>query len=404
MRKTLIVALVLLTFAVLNLNAASAQLPGKIKIPKPKPKPQPTPTETTQPAPAAETQPAAQSQPNTSSTSAPAAAAPAAGQDLPAIAREWLLVRPVTISPYKGNYDVSGWLPRISFHPNIDRPSGANYYAEFMQPGGAPWVKLDCSWEGEEYECKAPDESDQKSITAVGVFPFAIKMKNALTGTDQTLFTGKVKVEKGLRNDAGVGKPNLVSYFANYDWALPIGYVFDEGDHPSVAFMVRGTNSSGLQLHAFYKGQEVGSADRGPFTCGDTEQNPAPTNYTASSMPQGGTWERVACSLWGLRWDEDTPGYQNLSKNPGEYEIKVLWKNEQVRTMKFTVGLDGKVVDNGIARANGIVGLDRRNGRNTSRRVIPVTILGTQDGKWDRTAWKTDAFFGNPLKGFTPPQ
>jgi hypothetical protein len=44
------------------------------------------------------------------------------------------------------------------------------------------------------------------------------------------------------------------------------------------------------------------------------------------------------------------------------------------------------------------------NGRDTKRVVIPVTVLGTQDGKWDRNAWKTDAFFGNPLAGFTPPQ
>ena len=33
--------------------------------------------------------------------------------------------------------------------------------------------------------------------------------------------------------------------------------------------------------------------------------------------------------------------------------------------------------------------------------IVPVTIVGDQDGPWDRAAWKTDAFYGNPLTGFT---
>ena len=32
--------------------------------------------------------------------------------------------------------------------------------------------------------------------------------------------------------------------------------------------------------------------------------------------------------------------------------------------------------------------------------IVPVTIIGDQDGMWNRTAWKTDAFYGNPLTGF----
>ena len=33
--------------------------------------------------------------------------------------------------------------------------------------------------------------------------------------------------------------------------------------------------------------------------------------------------------------------------------------------------------------------------------IVPVQILGDQDGTWDRTAWRS-AFYGNPLTGFTP--
>jgi len=221
-----------------------------------------------------------------------------------------------------------------------------------------------------------------------------------LGAVTETLY--RQKVEKAPMLAPELKKPAQVAYFVNYDWALPIGYVFDEGDWPSVAFMVRGKNSSGLQLHVFYKGQEVG-ASQGPFDCSTTEQNPQPTNGTHDSVPQGGTWERVACTLKGLVWTGGSEGYHTLSKNPGEHEVKVLWKNELVRTMKFTVGSEGKITDNGVARANGIIGLDPNNGRDTKRVLIPVMVTGTQDGKWDRNAWKTDAFFGNPLTGFTAP-
>jgi hypothetical protein len=35
--------------------------------------------------------------------------------------------------------------------------------------------------------------------------------------------------------------------------------------------------------------------------------------------------------------------------------------------------------------------------------IVPVQILGEQDGVWDRAAWKTAAFYGHPLTGFIAP-
>jgi hypothetical protein len=87
------------------------------------------------------------------------------------------------------------------------------------------------------------------------------------------------------------------------------------------------------------------------------------------------------------------PAYQ-LDKNPGEYEFKLLWNNHLARSIKFTVGPGGKI-DNGLAAANKL---------GSDRVIIPVTILGDQDGAWDKAAWRTDAFYGNPLTGFTAPQ
>jgi hypothetical protein len=64
------------------------------------------------------------------------------------------------------------------------------------------------------------------------------------------------------------------------------------------------------------------------------------------------------------------------------------------RTAKFTFGSDYKIAENGIVKQNNV---------GTLRILVPAQIIGEQDGQWDRNAYKTDAFFGNPLSGFTWP-
>ena len=83
-----------------------------------------------------------------------------------------------------------------------------------------------------------------------------------------------------------------------------------------------------------------------------------------------------------------------LSENAGDYEIKILYKGHLVRSIKFAVDAEGKLVDNGIATSNKL---------GSDRVIVPVQVIGDQNGQWDRIAWKTDAFYGNPLKGFSVP-
>ena len=57
-----------------------------------------------------------------------------------------------------------------------------------------------------------------------------------------------------------------------------------------------------------------------------------------------------------------------------------------------------KIVDNRIVANNGM-------GTWDNHILVPVTIIGEQDGTWDKNAWKTEAFYGHPLTGFNwPPQ
>jgi hypothetical protein len=343
------------------------------------------------------------------------------GPDQPSLQRDTLQINAWTNNSYKGSYDVWSWVPRMQFRVNGPIPSGSQLYAEFTQPGGtAPWVKFDCET-GEikagfwwKTECGGRAVED-KSVTATGPVSFAIKLRNELAGTDTTLFTGRFKVNKTLSNEHGPKAANKFVYYVDHDWNLPIGYVFYTPnevygwDYPSfnVAFWVRG-EANRFDPHLFYQGKEIGrlSLDDGTpvgrASCGAKIEN-NPTHFVNEAMAKNVKWSLVECNFPVVkRWDKTNGGSGQpntnemfkMASNPGEYEFKLLWNNKLARSIKFTVGPDGNL-DNGVATSNKV---------GTGRIIVPVQVIGDQDGPWDKNAWKTDAFYGHPLAGFTPPQ
>jgi hypothetical protein len=400
MRKHLVIALASILVAGFCGQTTSAQLPGGLKIPKvSKPKPKPTPAETTQPAPSGETQPAAQ--PQSMSAAAATTTTPAANAQPPdGFDKGWLIVKTLVVSSYKGNFDLWSWTPIVEFRDRSDLPSGAKYYAEFMQPTGAPWIKLACDRNGDTFTCV--DRDDSKGATYAGLIPFAIKLRNPLQGTEQTVFTGKAKVEKAPSSDV---KRNKLSYYVNHDWALPVGYVYrrPQADHLGFSLWLHTDNSSGLEPHIFYNGSEVGivSVDgetNNGASCGTEELSARPSRDVAESLANKGQWVRMGCDFPTVLWGNEVnvEGVHLINRHPGEYEIKVLWKGRLARSIKFTVNPDGSIKDTGIAAANGF---------GTDRVIVPVKVIGTQDGVWDQNAWKAEAFYSNLLKNFAwPPQ
>ena len=177
-------------------------------------------------------------------------------------------MRTLVISSYKGNYDVWSWTPVVEFRDRGSLPSGATYYAEFTQPDGAPWVKLKCEQNGETFTC-IDRHDDSKGATFAGLIPFAVKLRNPLQGTEQTVFTGKAKVEKAPSSDV---ERNKLSYYVNHDWALPVGYVFrNQDDQLGFSIWLHTDNSSGLEPHIFYNGAEVGGGSGNGASCGMLE-------------------------------------------------------------------------------------------------------------------------------------
>ena len=342
----------------------------------------------------------------------------ATAQDQPTIQKDSVQVTAFTLSSYKKDFKVFSWVPKLKLRVNGPIASGSQIYAEFNVPGGTTW-KFDCatqvtekgrSWQPD--ECGGRDAlGEDKGITYTGPLNFTIKMRNELMGGDQTLFTGKFKVAKVHSNETGPDYVNHFVYYVDQDANLPIGYVFYQPDdvrgmkYPSFsfAFWTRGEMNAPYDPHLFHNSKEVGvtmyeGEQVGKPSCGVTEVEDNPTHITE---PHGQfIWTRWRCDFPSIHgWNKTGEKIDSMfgplylmSENPGDYEIKILYKGHLVRSIKFAVDSDGKIVDNGIGSANKV---------GNDRVIVPVQVLGDSDGQWDKNAWKTDAFYGNPLSGFT---
>jgi hypothetical protein len=338
-------------------------------------------------------------------------------QDQPTVMKDTVQVNAFTFNVYKGNYDNWSWVPRIKYRVNGPIPSGAVLYNEFTLPTGL-WVSFDCRTQETqpgywwEVDCGGRDIPEDKGSLYTGPVSFAIKLRNELAGTNTTLFTGKMKVEKAHTNEVGPKAANKWVYFINHDWNLPIGYVWLTPDSiygwkfPDfhVAFWVRG-DAYEWDPHIFYQGKEVGRITidgtiAGSAGC-EAEVENLTTHSVEDALPQKAKWSRVICNFPNIKGHAKEvevptpiPGQVGtmflLADNPGEYEVKVLQSKKLSRSLKFTVAAGGSF-DNGIAKNSKL---------NRDRVIVPVQIIGTQDGVWDKNAWK-DAFYGNPLTGFT---
>ena len=332
----------------------------------------------------------------------------AAGQDQPGVIRTSIQVTARTINFYRANRNMWSWVPYFNFSLTRDRASGDQHYVEYTIPGGGPALKLDCELnpKGDGLECGGRNAPEDKSSTYTGPVSFAIKTRNELQGTlEVTLFTGKMKVAKACTNPTCPDTDGQWVYYVDHDWNLPIGHIFYDTKEPNyppfnVAFWARG-NTYNMEPHLFYKGKEIGvvfagDVQMGKGSCRAIVEN-EPT-HTPHNVVGNAKWTRVECAFPMVRgWDkkgEDQKDIFKMAENPGEYEFKLLWNNKLARSIKFTVGPEGNL-DNGIAAANKL---------GTHRTIVPVTIIGEQDGQWDRAAWKTEAFYGHPLTGFTVPQ
>lgn len=305
------------------------------------------------------------------------------------------------------------WAPRIKFNVQGPLPSGSQIATEFFLPGNKSWVKYDCRTpdvpEGKigNIECGfGLSDRELKGIKEIGDFNFKIYLKNELAGTNATVFSGRFNIKKFRPEpDLPVNQNHWV-YYVDHDWALPLAFVwyprpFQHADGvidydgyatllTAVWFKGTSINAQAAYAYVFYQGKEVSNTKAHGLSVGEI-------SLPADGSNRSYDYSRVHfefLDVFGFANDHRAhPGYY-LNEHPGEYEVKILRGGKLARALKFTIGSDGKLQDNGLAAGNNILGY---------REVVPAQVLGDTDGARDGDAWKTGMLYGNPLSGFVAP-
>jgi type VI protein secretion system component Hcp len=304
--------------------------------------------------------------------------------------------------------DYSSWVPKIRFQQYYNEERTLNYTVEYFNPNGALWFgeTLESSGRSAErtvfYESPSPYANgalDTKSTDAVGVFAFKITDQD----TKQVLFQGKFKVGKFSRAYRAEEK-NKAGFFVEHDWLMPfamIGFHHSIDDvgamMPELSVWLKGAiEKDELEGRVFYNGRQIASTkdeDGGGITT--VEERIA--DYAAAFEQQDKVWKR-----WQFNWanfrvhnnggfnPENFPRAHFADKNPGEYTFKIYRSGTPIRELAVTVGADGRFVAPAYSS---------RIPLPYYRLILPVKIIGNGE-KWNPAAWKTDAFYGNPLEGF----
>jgi hypothetical protein len=319
-----------------------------------------------------------------------------------------VIIRADTTFDYK-DLNKKGWRPQVDFRVYGPIAKGSQISIAMTTPDGKPWLSFDCRTTATEAgealfvdACGRGDVPTDKISAALGVYGLKIELKNELKGTNETLLTGKFKVGKAFNGATPVDKDNYV-WYVDYDWALPVAEVFPdayetmygvktekEAQPLKVSFWFRGYPNDTVG-YLFYNGKQIANTEN--------------TSSGGVSNEQGVTLFSYAPFAWTKQVFNFTNVYVKntkdpnqlvapffMEKNPGEYEVKVLFNKKLARTLKFTVGSDGRIVDSGISSQNAL---------GTSRITLFANTSGDDDGKKpDFQAWKSTAFFEGPLKGF----
>jgi hypothetical protein len=292
------------------------------------------------------------------------------------------------------------WTPSIRFRINGPLVSSDTVWVEYTFPNGKPFVRVQCENifaipEDDNIvinDCGFRQENDQ-ATNLTGLFGFQIRLTNELTGTNKTLFSGKFNVGKKLYNPDNLPDRNKqFYYYVDHDWRLPMAYVG----------IFYGNLSNDLLCEVWVKNRINDRAKIMAFLMYNGKQvSEASPSYTLQATPPETPLQEYQLVQFRFNALVEKPpsdsldNFFKLYENPGDYEIKVLRDGKLARALSFSIGKDGKPIDrNGVVKQNGIA----KEGA-----LVPVQVLGDGDGTWNKMAWKTDAFWHNPLTGFSVP-
>ncbi len=407
MKKNLILMFVLTTIFAIGFNKVSAQFTIKVpKIPKVE-KPKTDQPKTDQPI----------SDDKSSSQTTPTTSVKSGSNRIyenqrpnstPVFLKNTLYVKTQVHDEYwkaPNESNFSSWVPLIRFSQFYNNEKSLNYTVEYFNSDGSLWYSeiLESSNLSADrtvlFQSPSPWNGiiATKSTDKTGVYSFKITDQD----TKAVLFQGKFKVGKFSRSSRPQEK-NKNDFYVEHDWLAPFGMIgFHHSDleiggiSPEVSVWLNGSiDSSDLEGRIFYKGNQIASTkEKG----GVSDYDERASYYAAAFVPQQ-IWKR-----WQFQWEnflvdnsggfnrDNYPNAHYADKNPGEYTVKIYHQGKEIRELSFTVGADGRFVAPSYTNQIPIP---------YHHIILPVKIIGTPD-KFNPTAWKTDAFYGNPLNGFT---
>lgn len=327
----------------------------------------------------------------------------------PVLLKNSIYVQAVTHNEYwkmQNQRNYSSRVPKVHFSHFYNNDNKLNYTVEYSNPDGSAWYseKLEQSSRiAADYTVlfESPNPYggviDTKSTAGIGVYSFKITNDE----TKELLYQGKFKVGK-FSTSHNPQEKNNVDFFVDHDWLMPFGMI---GFHHSldhvggmpleVSFWVKGpVDSNELEGRIFYKGQQIATTANNGGGASDYDERTS--GFAAAFAPQN-FWKR-----WQFQWRnflfdnngtfnrENFPNAFYADKNPGDYTVKVYRGGTQIRELNFTIGADGKFV---------VPAYTSQIFMPYHRIILPAKVIGTAE-KWNVTAWKADAYYGNPLTGF----
>jgi hypothetical protein len=284
------------------------------------------------------------------------------------------------------------WTPTLRLKISGPISSSSTISVDYTLPNGKPWIKVECEnvsqTNDDEFltlnDCGYRLELD-KATNQTGVFGFTVKHTDALNSTNNVLFKGKFTVGRQLYNPSKQPDRNQqYYYYVDQDWRLPLVYVGTKKDsyirNLLVQTWIKGPIivASKLRAYLFFNGKQVSEATQGI--------------YLQATPPETHKWHYHELSFTMPALAEKPPNDGNsgwkLWENPGDYEVKVMRDNKIVRTFKFAIGPDGRPTDPKGTRASHKL----KDGA-----IVQAAVVGDADGAWRKDAWKTEAFFHNPV-------
>jgi hypothetical protein len=287
------------------------------------------------------------------------------------------------------------WTPAVTFTVLGPLEAGSSLSVDYTLPNGKPFVTAKCETypigEGERrrFDLCGKDLESSKAINQTGTFGFQIKLKTASGAEDKVLFSGKFTVGRRLYNlDGTPDKNRQYYYFIDNDWRLPFAYI---GTY-------YGDTSNNLYSEFWIKNriQDKGAFTGQLFFNGKLVSEISPSFLVESHPKENPKQEftKLGLLFQALMEKPVATGYEEWFKvyeNPGNYEIKLMRDNKLARSIKFSIGKDGKPVANGVG--SDLIG---------EGIIVPLQVLGDTDGVFNQTAWK-DGVWGNPIKGLVIP-